>query len=339
MSHPPQTCRLVNVLDDFNLGGVSRALAVFDSPAVAALVAAEVRAVHPEALVAPRIDADILVLHFPPNWRRLAWVASLRWRNPGVRLVWVEHSYTGAWEARKVHAPARFHAMLRLAYRMADRVVCVSEGQAAWLRRVAGLGGSAVSVIHPYVANPGLGALDLPRGDGPLRIGAYGRFCEQKGFDQLIRAHRAGAMPGTQLRIGGFGPDAPALHALAGGDPAITFTGQVTDVAAFLSQCDVVAVPSRWEAYGMVANEAREAGRPILVAPVDGLPEQVGAAGMVVDFADGDAVRAAVDRLRAADLAAMGHAGRLSTLDCGAARQAQWAALIASLAGVMSRAA
>jgi glycosyltransferase involved in cell wall biosynthesis len=287
--------------------------------------------------VAPRIDADIIVLHFPPNWRRLAWVAALRWRNPGARLVWVEHSYTGAWEARKVPAPARFHAMLRMAYRMVDRVVCVSAGQAAWLRSVTGLGDAAVSVIHPYVANPGLGALDLPRGDDPLRIGAYGRFCEQKGFDQLIRSHRAGAMPGTQLRIGGFGPDAAALQALAGGDPAIEFTGQVSDVADFLSQCDVVAVPSRWEAYGMVANEAREAGRPILVAPVDGLPEQVGAAGMIVDFADGDAVRAAVDRLRAMDLSVMGRAGRLSTLDCGAARQMQWAALIAGLAGATAQ--
>lgn len=47
------------------------------------------------------------------------------------------------------------------------------------------------------------------------------------------------------------------------------------DVPDFLSRCDVVAIPSRWEAGGLINIGAREAGRPILVSPVDGLPEQL----------------------------------------------------------------
>jgi glycosyltransferase involved in cell wall biosynthesis len=84
----------------------------------------------------------------------------------------------------------------------------------------------------------------------------------------------------------------------------------VEDVAGFLAGVDVVAVPSRWEAYGMVANEAREAGRPVLVAPVDGLPEQVqGGGGLVVDFADHGALRRG--GRWTARLAAMAAAGAL----------------------------
>lgn len=322
--------RLVNLLDDFALGGVSRALGLFASPQIAALATCRTEAVAGDALLAQAYDADILVVHFPPNWRRLAWVASLRWRNRGARIIWVEHSYTGAWEALKVPSPARFRRMLGMAYRMADAVVCVSEGQAAWLRAATGLG--HIGVIHPFVANDGLGDVPFvaPAPDRPLRIGAYGRFCEQKGFDRLIRAHRAGAMAGTELVLGGFGPDDAALRDAAGDDPAIRFVGKVDDVAAFLAQVDVVAVPSRWEAYGMVANEAREAGRPLLVAPVDGLVEQVGAAGLVVDFADHAAVARACAALRGADLAAMGAAGRAATQGCGARRAQRWADLMAS---------
>ncbi len=331
--------RLLHLLDDFAFGGVSRALTLFDRPEITALAQSRTEAVASDALVARAYDADIIVLHFPPNWRRLAWVASLRWRNPAARIIWVEHSYTGAWEALKVPSPARFRQMLGMAYRMADAVVCVSQGQAVWLREVTGL--ASITVIHPFAENDGLAELPWAgaAARGPLRIGAYGRFCEQKGFDLLIRAHRSGWMPDTQLVIGGFGPDEAALRALAAGDPMIRFVGRVGDVAGFLAQVDAVAVPSRWEAYGMVANEAREAGRALLVAPVDGLPEQVGGAGFTVDFTDPAAMLRSMAALRGADLATLGAAGRAATQNSGARRAGQWAALLNRLTTDRRRAA
>ena len=325
--------RIIHLLDDFNLGGVSRSLSIFETEALREVVSSSVVAVRPEARTAPRLEADLIALHFPPNWRRLLFAASLRLRNPRARLIWVEHSYTGAWEALKVPHKGRFHAMLRLAYGMAHKVVCVSEGQAAWLRGAVGLDAHKVEVIHPYADNPGLSLLDVPDfAAKPLRIGAYGRFCEQKGLDVLIRAHRRGLMPGTELIIGGFGEDEAALIAAAEGSEAIHFYGRVAHVADFLRECDMVAVPSRWEAYGMVATEAREAGRPILVADVDGLPEQVGQAGLVVDFARSESVLAAMRELTPARLADMAEAARKSTIGCGEGRQWRWARLLSVLA-------
>jgi glycosyltransferase involved in cell wall biosynthesis len=107
----------------------------------------------------------------------------------------------------------------------------------------------------------------------------------------------------------------------------------VEDVAGFLAGVDVVAVPSRWEAYGMVANEAREAGRPVLVAPVDGLPEQVmGGGGLVVDLPT--MARCALRWRRwTARLAAMAAAGALPPGDCAGQRARAWAGLLADLLG------
>ena len=53
-------------------------------------------------------------------------------------------------------------------------------------------------------------------------------------------------------------------------------------------------VPSRHEAFGLVATEARMAARPILVADVDGLPEQVGEAGLARPMGTPDEIAAAI---------------------------------------------
>ncbi len=327
--------RLVNLLDDFALGGVSRGLGVFSSAPVQAVADATTLAVPPDTLLAPRIDADIIITHFPPNWRRLVFLASLKRRNPKACILHVEHSYTRGWAAANVAAPGRFRIMLSIALRLVDHIVCVSNGQARWLREITRLPDKRVDVIYPYSENPGLDALPLPdfQSTRRLRLGAYGRFHPAKGFEQLITAYRAGAMPDMDLVIGGYGDLEPQLRALAGDTPCIHFAGKIDDVAAFVGGCDIIAIPSRWEAYGQVANEARQGGRPILVSDVDGLPEQVGDAGLIIDFSDPDAVARAFGALTPARLAAMARAGRKATQGCGPMRHQQWADLILQLTG------
>ncbi len=325
--------RLVNLLDDFALGGVSRGLGIFGASQVQAVAETRVEAIAPTALIAPKLDAQIIVTHFPPNWRRLAFLASLKARNPRACILHVEHSYTRNWAAANVSFPRRFRLMLRLALKMIDHVVCVSHGQAAWLRQVTGAPQSKVDVIYPFSENPGLDDLPLPNfaAPRPLKVGSYGRFHPAKGFELLIAAYRAGAMPGTELLIGGYGDLEADLRTLAGDTPGIHFLGKVERVADFVGQCDIIAIPSRWEAYGQVANEARQGGRPIFVSAADGLPEQVGDAGLIIDFASADAVRQVFASLDRAALLRMGQAGRAATAGCGPARHQQWAELITRL--------
>lgn len=328
-AHRPRL-RVANLLDDCSLGGVTRALGVFEADALCQIAEASTVVVPPGAMIAPRLAADVIITHFPPNWRRLALLASLKLRNPRARIIHVEHSYTRAWEAAHVPNQPRFRAMLWLAMRLVDQIVCVSEAQAEWLQEAAGISADRITVIHPYAENPGLADLPLPEPGERLRIGAYGRFCEQKGFDILVTAFRKGWFPDCDLVLGGFGEDRLKLRALAGNCEAIRFTGKVEDVATFLQSCDVVAVPSRWEAYGMVANEAREAGRPIMVAPVDGLVEQAAGAGEVVDFTDEESIEAALGALWSAELRKIARNARASVRGCQEVRLMQWSALLRS---------
>jgi glycosyltransferase involved in cell wall biosynthesis len=165
-----------------------------------------------------------------------------------------------------------------------------------------------------------------------LTIGAYGRFHPGKGFDRLIAA--VAALPDScphQLLIGGFGKEEPALRHATAGHGRIQFCGEVTDVTAFLAQCDIIAVPSHYETFGQVAQEARQAGRPILVSNVGGLPEQVGGAGLVVDFDHPTALADLLTDIDAPALARMAAAGRAATANHHAQRISEWQRLFSGL--------
>lgn len=323
--------RVVHLLNDFALGGVTRGLAIFDCPTLQAQASHATLAVDPDRLRPPRLDADIIVTHFPPSWRRLVFLLGLRLRNRRARIVHVEHSYSREWADLHVRRPARFGAMLKLAFALADDVVAVSGAQAAWLRAESRTAASKIRVIYPYNRDASLAQVADPvfHPGAPLVIGCYGRLHDAKGFDRLIDAFRClDTADNMRLIVGGYGADLDHLKHRGHGDDRISFAGKVEHPAAFIEQCHVIAVPSRYETYGQVANEAREAGRPILVSTAGGLPEQVGDAGLVVDCADHDALVAALKGLRDQPLAVMSRAGRAATAHCLTERAGLWAELI-----------
>jgi glycosyltransferase involved in cell wall biosynthesis len=323
--------RIINLLDDFALGGVTNGLKIFDAPELKEIGDFQTISIDPKAWIAPSLEADIIITHFPPNWRRILWFRLLRMRNPNARLIHVEHSYSKEWFELHVSSPARFRKMMQLALASVDRVVVVSNASKSWMAQQQFVKNDKLHVIYPYSNMSGLGIIPdiAPTPSEPLVIGTYGRFCEAKGFDRLIEAfNQTDANDNLRLLIGGFGPDEQMLRDKAAGNDNINFVGRVTDVAGFLRHCHVVAVPSRYESYGQVANEAREAGRPILVSRAGGLPEQVNDCGLIVDCDDHAALLAALQSLRAMPLHAMGRAGRMSTAGCRSARIDQWKQLL-----------
>lgn len=327
--------KVVNLLDDFTLGGVSKGLAIFESAAVCAVAECRTHPINSDALVAPALDADIIITHFPPSWRRLVFLSMLRARNPKATLLHVEHSYSADWESLHVPHQGRFRLMMKIALSLVDHTVCVSKRQAQWLVDGGMVNPAKLDVIYPSSQPKGLDKIAYPDFDlaRPLVIGAYGRFHDAKGFDVLIDAFkRLDIRDNLSLLLGGFGPEEDALKAQAANCPNITFAGKITDLPAYLSKCDVIAVPSRYEAYGQVANEAREAGRPIIVSHAGGLPEQVGEAGLVVDCNTVDELLAALQALRVMPLAHMARAGREATHNCGRDRAEAWSRLMETLA-------
>ena len=306
---------VTHLLDDTDLGGVTRFLDALETGLGDAVQQSRV-VVSPRATVPPRLMDDIVVVHFTLSWAKLPFLLALRARRGSNPIVLVEHSYSAAFERKFVPRAARFHAMLRLAYRLVDHVVSVSYGQAAWLRRARLLPARKLSVITPFTACEGLEQVPLPaRRDSPLRLGAYGRFCAQKDFATLIAAMRHVDPALATLSIRGFGQDLEQLEAEAKSLPHVTVGDRVDDLAAFLGDVDAIAVPSCFEPFGQVGLEARLAGRPIIVSDVDGLPEQVEPdTGLIVPpenpLALAEAICALADARSKGKLTALGQAAR-----------------------------
>ena len=317
---------IVHLFDESSPDGVTRSFAVFAEPTLASAMTSDIRKVQSSWPLAPRIDADVIVTHFTPGWQKLAFVHSLRLRNPGARLIHVEHSYAGAWEALMVPDPGRFRAMMRLWAKAFDAIAGVSDEQALWVRQAASLPAGSVRVTQPWSGRQGLDAVAEVTADRdrPLVIGAYGRLAYAKGFDVLIEAVKQLDPQRFALVIGGSGPEETALKRQAAGHATISFHGTVTDLPDFLGRCHVVVVPSRWEAFGLAATEARLAGRPVIASAVDGLAEQVGAAGLIADCSDAAALARILALLPELDLAAMGRAGRASLADAERHRAEAW---------------
>ncbi|HVG44323.1 MAG TPA: glycosyltransferase, partial [Longimicrobium sp.] len=111
----------------------------------------------------------------------------------------------------------------------------------------------------------------------------------------------------------GKGPAEAAARALLEGAPRVHWLGFRRDVAAVLKAMDVLAVPSHWEGFGLVAAEALAAGVPVVAADASSLPEIVrdGREGLLVPPGDVDALAAALVRLGRdpAERRRMGEAG------------------------------
>ncbi len=266
--------RIVHLIDDTTAGGVMRVLDYIKSNRqMNATATHEVVEMPRSRFSLRRIQADVIVSHLSISWKSLSTLVALRAAHADLPLLHVEHSYTQAFTALNVPHPKRFGALLRTAYALFDRVIAVSHAQGKWLTSRGLVSQHALRVIPSCVDLSPL--FDITPVAGPAQtFGLIGRAHEQKGFDIAIRAFMATADADLRLRVFGEGGETDALRALCAGDSRITFHGHVDPTAAY-SSVDAVLMPSRWEAFGLVALEARAAGRPIYCSRVDGLLDQI----------------------------------------------------------------
>jgi D-inositol-3-phosphate glycosyltransferase len=267
---------IVHIVDDASWGGVNRLLACFD--------AAPEGFVHDHHKImrierglkrSPLIEADVIVSHMSVCWKNIPFFTSLRATHPETPLVHVEHSYSERFVALKVTNKGRFEDLMRMALGLFDKVVAVSKPQAAWLKRRGYANDDQLTCISSCVSLSNFEAVASQRPSGPVTIGAIGRFHEQKGFDILLNAFQSAAAQNVRLLLVGDGPDRDTLMAKAKGHANINFLPYTANPADALAMCDVIAMPSRWEPYGLVALEAMAAKRPVVCSNVDGLKEHI----------------------------------------------------------------
>ena len=152
-----------------------------------------------------------------------------------------------------------------------------------------------------FTARPADPALRRALGVAPdaLVVGYVGRLEHGKGPDVLLAAAERLALklPAVTLLFVGDGPlRLPlAARATASGVRAV-FAGQRTDVPALLRVCDVIAVPSRQEAFGRILIEAMASRVPVVASAVGGIPEVCAdhLTGLLVPPEDPDALATAL---------------------------------------------
>ena len=302
------------LIDDPAVGGVTRTLDAQIARLDGAFQVKQtvVDAYHP---MPPHLTEDAVVVHFTMSWSKLPFLMLLRAQRASRPLLLVEHMYTDGFERVCVPNVARFRMMLRLVYKLVDQVVCVSEGQANWMRSAGVVSPDKIKVLCSASDCSQLFEVPLPVRDPsqPLRLAAYGRYSWQKGYDVLIEAMRLVPPEIATLTFAGYGADEHAMKEAASTLPHVHVGPSITDLRGFLAACDAVVIPSRWEAYGLVATEARSAGRPIIVSDLDGLSEQVNRdSGIAVLPQNARLLADAIIRLHQSDVTAMGLAARQS---------------------------
>lgn len=249
------------------------------------------------------LESDLIIcghLHFLP----LARLASFA--RPSLRYCLVAHGI-------EVWRP--FSLLEKSALRGAARIWCVSEYTRRQMLRFDPRLDPARLVVVPNTFDPQFRAETAPARhaatartmDGPrlLTVSRLVSSDPYKGVDTVIEAmpEICRRFPQARLHIVGGGNDQPRLEALArqcGVGDAVAFLGPVSDarLREEYERCDLFALPSRKEGFGLVYLEALSYGKPCLAARAGGAPEVVDrTVGELVDYGNTHQIAAAVTAL------------------------------------------
>jgi glycosyltransferase involved in cell wall biosynthesis len=231
-------------------------------------------------------------------------------RRVGIPVLAVSRGWTG--ETRKVRI---YEWLDRRHMRFMDRVICVSEGQAAKVRKWCRVPANRLHVIRNSAR---LNAFDNPNprareqllaffGDNAnvsrVVVGA-GRFSPEKGFGVLVEAASAICRESANTGVVIFG-EGPLRGELERRVAELGLTGRVvlpgfrTDLDSLISGADVVVLPSYTEGLPNVALEASAAGVAVVATAVGGTPEAIadGVNGFLVPPGQPAAIASKVNEL------------------------------------------
>jgi glycosyltransferase involved in cell wall biosynthesis len=221
-----------------------------------------------------------------------------------VPIVAVSRGWTG--ECLRVRL---YEALDRRVLRLMDRVVCVSQAQAAKVRR-AGVRERRIDVIPNAIRSD---RFDSPSPDrrceiaslftAPPRliVGAAGRLSPEKGFNGLVDAAAVvlRTVPDVGFVLFGEGRLREALQrqiTSLGLSGSFVLGGFRRDLDELLPQLDLFALPSHTEGLPNVVLESLAAGVPVVATAVGGTPEVLedGISGYLVPPGDPQSLAARI---------------------------------------------
>ncbi len=191
----------------------------------------------------------------------------------GIPYIIIEHRsrFTGKTAEAESLVRDAYHPFLKEAFRGASRIITVSDALQASIRQFISLEQQIQTI--PNLVDTGFFVPPAQRQRDPLVILSIGRLEHEKGMDLVIQAFGRirNEIPGASLRIVGKGPLEPMLREMASKvnvGENIHFLGKLTpgQILAELHQAKILAVASRFEAFGVVFIEAMSTGLPVLAA-------------------------------------------------------------------------
>ena len=192
--------------------------------------------------------------------------------------------------------------LIRIAYRLAERVVAPSNGVRNALRKM-GLPRRKLSVIPNPLAKRTDGIRSI-RAESPLRyILGVGRLEREKGFDRLLEAFSEVERSDVHLVILGDGTERSTLRAISqelGIASHVHLPGMVSDVDAWYRRADCFVLTSHYEGSPNVVVEAMANGCPVVSFDCPYGPAEIlegGRSGILVPQDDILGLSAAIQRM------------------------------------------
>ena len=214
------------------------------------------------------------VVHLHSSFAGLVLRPALAARPQAPSVIYCPHGWAFSRETGRLsHQVSK--AAERLLAPTTDRIICISADEFNEAVR-AGISTDRLTLVPNGISMtrpepPPVAAIWPSKKTKVLFIG---RLDRQKGYDLLIEAARL-LEDVLDVRIVGAsvvnkfdGPPVPAN---------VTLLGWLDrrDIETHLEAADLVVIPSRWEAFGLVALEAMRAAKPILAFRIGALPEIV----------------------------------------------------------------
>lgn len=250
-----------------------------------------------------QIKPDVIYCH--STWAGLFVRFPMLFEGKTCRVIYNAHGWaflrdSAEWK-RKVYAGVE-----RILQGQADKIINVSKYEYNAAIHY-GLKKNNQTVIYSGIS-PEKGKVDsqvkLPL--GKINLLFVGRFDPQKGLDLLLKAFNSCQRQDLHLTIIGDNVVGGGVKIEKKNTDRVTFLGWIPHdkLTSYYSACDVVIMPSRWEAFGLVAIEAMKYGKAVIVSNRGALPELIedGKNGFVFNFEKTEQLIEILERLRPEDL-------------------------------------
>lgn len=250
------------------------------------------------------------VVHIHSTFAGLVIRPVLLLKRGGPRVVYCPHGWAFSRETSRLsHQVTKW--VERVFAGITDRIICISGDEFDEAVR-AGISAKRLVLVHNGISRnrPTLDATSAIWPSQKTKVLFIGRLDRQKGCDLLIESARR-LQELIDVRIIGASVIGKDENSDVPHNVALLGWMNRSQIEAHLEVADLVVIPSRWEAFGLVAIEAMRAAKPIVAFRVGALPEIVedGLTGLLCEPVSVAPLVDALQRASKLDLKAAGQRG------------------------------